>query len=104
MRKYVEILNKQAQDLLSSCEQKSGDDLKAIKRIKWIASSFAAKETENTILHKGDVNQIKEGIRNQKFDADEKLYRQLMSENESCLRKVSPHSLVRYVSLLESPE
>ncbi|WP_085904792.1 hypothetical protein [Kiloniella majae] len=108
MRKYAEILCKQAQELIAIREQNnepmSDDDLKAIKRIKWIMSSLVEKETEGTVLYKGDVDQIKEDIRNQKLDADEKLYRQLLGENKRCLERISPDSLVRYVPLLEIPE
>ncbi len=108
MRKYVEILNKQAQELKCANAQNgtimSNDELKAIHRIEWIVSSLAEKEIESTVTSICHAAQMKEEIRNGKFDADEKLYHHLLSDNQKWLARISPHSLVRYVPLLEVPE
>ncbi|WP_120496529.1 hypothetical protein [Kiloniella sp. EL199] len=108
VHKYAEILHKQAQELKYACAQNSttvsDDELKAIQRIDWIVSSLADKEIESTVVLGTHVTQMKKDIRNRKYDADEKLFHQLLHDNKKRLESISPDSLVRYVPLLEVPE
>ena len=107
MRKMIsQILEQVNKRLLSDNEQSlSTNEQDAIKRIRWIAASFAASSSSNNPNPKTSTEVVfKDVLRSGKLDGDEKAYSELVRKNHDSLSVISPDSLEQYVGLLETPK